>query len=167
MLLYASVNTRPDISASVNILAQRMESPRELDLLEAKRVAKYLIGTKNIQLKFSGGEVKIFSLRAYCDANWAESRVDRKSNSGIVCLMNGAPVSWSSRKQGVVATSTSEAEFYSIAEAAKEMMWLYQLLKDFKIDIPYPIIISSDNQSAIKILDNEKFSHRTKHIDVQ
>lgn len=167
MLLYAAINTRPDISASVNILAQRMEKPRELDLLEAKRVVKYLLGTKDIRLNFSGGAVENFSFRAYSDANWAESKEDRKSNSGILCLMNGAPISWSSRKQGIVATSTTEAEFYAIAEAAKEMMWLRQLLIDMKVNIELPIHISSDNQSAIKMLENEKFSHRTKHIDVQ
>lgn len=81
--------------------------------------------------------------------------------------MNGAPVSWSSRKQGIVATSTTEAEFYAIAEAAKEMMWLRQLLLDMNVSAPLPLHISSDNQSAIKMLENEKFSHRTKHIDVQ
>lgn len=167
MLLYAAINSRPDISASVNILAQRMEKPRELDLLEAKRVVKYLLGTKNIRLNFSGGAVDNFSFRAYSDANWAESKEDRKSNSGILCLMNGAPVSWSSRKQGIVATSTTEAEFYAIAEAAKEMMWLRQLLLDMNVSAPLPLHISSDNQSAIKMLENEKFSHRTKHIDVQ
>lgn len=167
MLLYAAVNTRPDISASVNILAQRMEKPREVDLLEAKRVVKYLMGTKGIRLNFSGGADESFSFRAYSDANWAESRTDRKSNSGILCLLNGTPLSWSSRKQGVVATSTTEAEFYAIAEAAKEMMWLRQLLIDMKVPVPSSISISSDNQSAIKMLENDKFSHRTKHIDVQ
>lgn len=166
-LLYAFINTRPDISASVNILAQRVESPRELDLLETKRVVKYLLGTKHIRLNFSGGEEEVFSFRAYSDANFAENIEDRKSNSGILCMMNGAPISWSSRKQGVVATSTTEAEFYAIAEAAKEMMWLHQLLKELNVIIELPIIISSDNQSAIKMLENEKFSQRTKHIDVQ
>lgn len=166
-LLYLSVHTRPDISACVNILAQRVANPRVADLTEAKRAVKYLSGTKSLRLRFSGGVSSNHSLISFSDANWAESRTDRKSNSGIVCLLNGAPVSWSSKKQGVVATSTTEAELYALAEAAKDLVWFHQLLKDFDVNIHFPIALSSDNQSAIKMLTNDKFSQRTKHIDVQ
>lgn len=72
---------------------------------------------------------------------------------------------WSSRKQDVFSISTTEAEFYALAEAAKEVQWIVQLLKDIKlID---PVEIESDNQSCIKFIENEKFSNRTKLIDVR
>lgn len=48
MLLYVSTNTRPDISASVNILAQKVSKPRRLDLNESLRIVKYLIHTKHL-----------------------------------------------------------------------------------------------------------------------
>lgn len=47
MLLYVSINTRPDISAAVGILAQRVSKPRNLDLSEALRIVKYLFSTRN------------------------------------------------------------------------------------------------------------------------
>lgn len=57
---------------------------------------------------------------AYSDANWAEDRMGRKSNSGLIVQVYGGTVSWSSRKQDVVSLSTTEAEFYALAETTKE-----------------------------------------------
>ena len=162
MLLYISTNTRPDISASVCILAQRVEKPRQLDEMEAKRVIKYLCSTKNLQLRLND-----ISHNTALDANWAEDRTDRKSNSGVICRVFGGTVSWSSRKQNVVSTSTTEAEYYALAEATKEVQWIIQLLKNFNIIFTGPVTIQSDNQSCIKFVQNEKFSNRTKHIDVR
>lgn len=166
MLLYVSTNTRPDISASVCILAQKVEKPRELDLTEAKRIITYLHSTKSLRLHLNENMDSV-TLKAFSDANWAEDRVTRKSNTGLICLVNGGTVAWSSRKQDVVSISTTEAEFYALAETAKEVQWILQILKDFNITIIEPIIIETDNQSCIKMIENEKFSNRTKHIDVR
>jgi hypothetical protein len=166
MLLYVSTNTRPDISASVCILAQKVEKPRELDLSEAKRVIRYLHSTKTLKLHLCD-PTSTSTLQAFSDANWAEDKIDRKSNTGLICFVFGGAVAWSSRKQDVVSISTTEAEFYALAETAKEVQWIIQLLKDFNIEQLEPVVIESDNQSCIKFVENEKFSNRTKHIDVR
>jgi hypothetical protein len=166
MLLYVATNSRPDISASVCILAQKVEKPRELDLLEAKRVIKYLLSTKNLKLHLNDPNSQS-TLKAFSDANWAEDRLDRKSNTGLICFLFGGAIAWSSRKQDVVSISTTEAEFYALAETAKEVQWIVQLLRDFNVNMSESIEIESDNQSCIKFVENEKFSNRTKHIDVR
>ena len=130
MLLYLSTNTRPDISASVGILAQRVSKPRELDFIEALRIIKYLISTKNEQLHMFDSE-ETETLFAFADSDWAEDRETRKSISGTICKVFGAAVSWSSRKQNVVSTSTTESEFYAISEVVKEIQWLTNVLNDF------------------------------------
>ena len=68
-LLYVSTNTRPDISTSVNILAQRVETPRKLDMQEALRVVKNLSATKDHILHLNRIETEQ-SLIAYSDANY-------------------------------------------------------------------------------------------------
>ena len=166
MLLYVSTNTRPDIAASVAILAQRVSKPRDLDFVETLRIVRYLVSTKNHVLKLFNPSTKI-SLEAYSDSDFAEDKTDRKSISGFLCCVLGAPVSWSSRKQDVVSTSTTEAEFYALAEATKEILWLKGLLADFNLETPPSISIHSDNKSTIAMVENEKFSSRTKHIDVR
>lgn len=166
MLLYVSTNTRPDISAAVAILAQRISKPRELDFTEALRIVKYLMSTKDEKLHMFD-ERESISLTAYADSDWAEDRETRKSISGIICKVFGASVSWSSRKQNIVATSTTESEFYALSEAVKEVQWLNNILHDFHVNVKLPIVIHSDNQSTIKMVENSKFSSRTKHIDVR
>lgn len=80
MLLYVSMNSRPDVAASVCILAQRVEKLRELDLSEAKRVVKYILATKDLCLHLDANNSQCV-LRSFSDSNWAEDTVDRKSNS--------------------------------------------------------------------------------------
>lgn len=166
MLLYISTNTRPDISVAVNILAQRVTKPRELDITEVKRIVKYLLATKNHVLRL-GEPNSTIPLIAFSDANWGESRIDRKSISGVICKVFGGTVSWSSRKQSMVSLSTTESEYYALAETVKETLWLIELLKDLKVEICSSPIINVDSQPCIKMISNEKFSQRTKHIDVR
>lgn len=166
MLLYVSTNTRPDISASVCILAQRVEKPRKIDLSEALRVVKYLNGTKDHKLKLNNPEIPQY-LTAYSDANFAECKIDGKSNSGLICFVNGGPIVWRCKKQTNVALSTTEAEYYSVTEAAKEVLWLQTLIKDFNATLFLPTPIFNDNKSCIAMLTNGEFMQRTKYIGVK
>lgn len=166
MLLYVSTNSRPDISAAVGILSQRISRPRELDQTEALRIVKYLNHTKHERLYMHNSKDEV-SLMAFSDSDFAENRETRKSISGMICKVFGASVSWSSRKQDVVSTSSTEAEFYALSETVKEVQWLRNILLDFHIDVPFPIKILCDNQSTIKLIENSRFSVRTKHIDVR
>ena len=123
MLLYISTNTRLDISAAVGILSQRVSKPRKLDFCEALRIVKYLMSNKHEKLHMLDVN-GLSSLTAFADSDWAEDRETRKSVSGIICKVFGASVSWSSRNQDIVSTSTTESEFYAISEAVKEIQWL-------------------------------------------
>lgn len=165
-LLYISTNTRPDISAAVGILAQRVSKPRSLDYNEALRIIRYLTHTKTLKLHLFDQSNQT-PLITYADSDWAEDRTSRKSISGVIVKVFGGPASWSSRKQDIVSTSTTEAEFYALSEAVKESLWLSHILKDFDINVEHPLPIRSDNQSTIKMVENSKFSSRTKHIDVR
>lgn len=165
-LLYISVNTRPDISASVSILAQKVSNPNEEDWNELKRVLKYLKGTANLSLLL-GKSKNNTDLVGYADANWAENRIDRKSNSGYVFSYLGGTVSWSCKRQSCVSISSTEAEFIALSEACKEAHWIRRLLEDFNRPISTSTNIFEDNQSCLKLIKEEKLSGRSKHIDVR
>lgn len=166
MLLYISTNSRPDISLSVGVLAKQVERPRKLDFDEALRVVKYLYSTKDHILHLNNQEI-FQSLIAFSDANHAECRQDGKSNSGILCLVNGGPIIWSSKKQSLVALSTCEAEYYAITETAKEVIWLRKLLESFNKSPDAQTTILTDNQSTISMITNGDFMQRTKYIGVR
>lgn len=166
-LLYLSVNTRPDISASISILAQKVCKPTTEDWNQLKRVVKYLKATHEMKLSLSNiqlGEQKLFG---YADATWADNKIDRKSNSGRIFYLNGGTISWTCRKQSIVAQSSCEAEFISIADAINEAKWLRQLLAEMHVGHDAPTVIYEDNQSCIDLVRDSKFSYKTKHIDTK
>lgn len=163
-LLYLANNSRPDISVYVSILSRHVENPREVDMIEAKRIIRYLKGTMNLKLKLATMNTE-FPIVSFVDADYAEDRIDRKSMSGFLCFVLGGLISWRAKKQGIVTLSTAEAEYVSISEGCQELTWIQNLCKEFGIDTKDSLIFS-DNQSAIA-LTNGKCSHRTKHIDVR
>ena len=81
--------------------------------------------------------------------------------------MAGATISWTSKKQAMVALSTAVAEYIALNTATQEAIWLQRLLADLS-DIQYkPTIIMGDNQGSIAIARNPVFHSRTKHIDIR
>ncbi|QRV99735.1 Gag-Pol polyprotein/retrotransposon [Ceratobasidium sp. AG-Ba] len=97
----------------------------------------------------------------------ADCPITRKSHSGYVTILAGAAVSWSSKKQAIVTTSSTDAEYIGMGHCAKEGVWITQLLKDLGAPLLEPIEIFADNQSSMILADSEKNSSRTKHIDMK
>lgn len=163
-LLYVSVHSRPDVSASVSILAQKSSCPTQRDWQEAKRVLRYLHGTRLHRLHLGSNRT---GLEMFTDADWAGSHRDRKSNSGFLIRYGGGVICWGSRRQSCVSLSTTEAEFIALSEGCQELTWVKKLLKDFGEDITVPTPIFEDNQSAIKLVEGDKIERRSKHIDTK
>ena len=109
-------------------------------------------------------------LTDYTDSDWANDSHDRKSQGGHIFIVGGGAVSWQSRKQDLVATSTLEAEYIACSEASREARWLQQLQRDIgdqpdgHIDKPLPIY--TDSQGASTHITTGITKARTKHIDV-
>jgi len=84
-----------------------MTRPKQSHLAAAKRIMRYLKGTKNCGILFRNQKEKgDLHLVGYTDSDWCGDKVDKRSTSGFVFLLSGAPISWSSRKKDVVALST-------------------------------------------------------------
>ena len=164
-LMYAAVGTRPDITFAVTALSQYLQNPGRPHWEQAKRAIRYLKGTRNWELKFgSAGGIEGFS-----DANWGNDVDDRHSICGYVFTLNGGAVSWSLKKQSVVALSSTEAEYIGITHAAKEAIWVRHLLSELyspKV-LEYPLTVHCDNRSAIELVKNATFHSRTKHIAIR
>lgn len=103
-------------------------------------------GTINKKLEFKAESDEI--VVGYADADWASDTTDRKSVSGFIFKVFGCTVSWSSRKQQTVATSSSEAEYVALSSAVSEAIWLRGLLQDLKILNNEPVIIYEDNRGC-------------------
>ena len=88
----------------------------------AKRVLRYVKGTRDKCLTYT--RRPILSLAGFADADFANNRDDRKSISGHIFQLAMNTISWHSRKQTGVSTSTVEAEYISLSLAAKQKLWL-------------------------------------------
>ena len=169
-LMYASYSSRPDITHAVNMVARHMSNPSEESMIMVKRIFRYLSGARHHGLLYTshshhqGGE---FVLSGYCDADWGGDLVDRKSTTGYCTFLNNNLISWQSKKQTTVALSSTEAEYMAICEVTKEIMWMKMILEELQLTVSSPSIIYVDNQSAIKISENDIAHDRTKHIDIK
>ena len=117
-LLYAAIATRPDVAQAVGVVSKFCSKPTEAHLTAAKRILRYLKGTLNLAIKFQKSDE---ALVGYSDAGWAGDLDDRHSTTGNLFLMAGGPISWVSKKQAVVALSTSEAEYVALSLATQEV----------------------------------------------
>eukprot|EP00253_Pinus_taeda_P030805 PITA_30805 len=141
------------------------EEPRDSHWNAAKRVIRYIPGTKDFGLLYT--KTKIFVLGGYSDADFARSIDDRASTSGYLMNTGSATVSWSCKKQATVATSSAEAEYISPWEATCEIVWLHRILQDLGISQTEATSLFIDSQSAIKLAKNPVFHSKTKHVDTK
>ena len=146
-LLYLTAS-RPDIMFSVCLCARFQSSPKESHLIAVKRILRYLRGSPNLGLWFPRNIS--FDLIGFSDADYAGSKIDRKSTSGTCQFLGPCLVSWSSRKQNSVAISTTEAEYVAAGSCCAQILWMRQTLKDFGV-IFDPTPIFCDNTSTINL----------------
>eukprot|EP00253_Pinus_taeda_P027821 PITA_27821 len=167
-LMYAMVCTRPDIAHAVEVLSRFMSKPRKGHWTAVKRVFRYLHGTSDYGLCYQGrlGLDEVLDIRGFVDAYWARDLDQRRSTSGYVFNLFGGAVSWMSKKQSVVALSTTEAEYMGTTHASKEAVWLQRLCSSMGL-VQRAIRIDCDSQSAIFLAKNPAYHSKTKHIDVQ
>lgn len=162
-LLFVAINTRPDISFAVSYLSQWNSKPTKVHWLAAKRILRYLKGTIHFAIRYKKtGSYLLGSV----DADWANDIKDRRSYTGFLFLFGGGPISWESKKQPVVALSSTEAEYIALCSASKEAVFLRRFLFEVSglLDI---VVLSGDSQSAQNIALNPIHHGRTKHIDTK
>ena len=163
-LLYLALGTRPDIIYAVILMSQFSSNPSQEHIQKALYIVKYIAHTLNVKIVYSAKGNNKF--RAYADADWAADRNTRRSINGYVLMLAGGAVAWTSRKQKTVALSSTEAEYISLSDAARQIAWVENLF--YEIGAPIKsILLSVDNQGAIFWAQNPAQEHRSKHIDIR
>ncbi|KAL8153640.1 hypothetical protein V2J09_011400 [Rumex salicifolius] len=149
-LQYATI-TRPDIAYAINRVV--------------KRILRYLNGTLDHCLHFT--PTTSTSLLAFSDARWVSDCEDSRSQYGFAFFHGSNLISWTSRKQTVVARSNTEAEYRSLAYTVAELLWLKQLVSDLHAPISRPPLLLCDNVGAIFMSKNPVISTRSKQLSLQ
>ena len=162
-LQYLSL-TRPDISFAVNKLSQFMHKPTTNHWTTTKRLLHYLKQTIFHGIQIHKGGLPI--LRTYSDADWAGNVDNRTTTSAYISFLGSNPISWSSKKQRAVARSTTEAEYWALANAASKTMWLSTLLKELAFPVTESPQLLCDNLGATHLSFNPVNHSRMKHFQI-
>lgn len=162
-LNYAAVSTRPDLAYAVSSLSRNMQQPTRSHIKQARNAAAYLNATAEHGLLYKPADQ--LDIDVYCDASFAPEEDMRKSRTGYLILVNGAPVAWRATIQPIVAHSTAEAECIAAADAARDAMFIARLYTEIGIDVPTPTL-HEDNETALHIF-TEIATKRSKHLEIR
>lgn len=182
-LMYLAILTRPDIAFALGRLSQYLSDPAEHHMKALKGIMRYLRSTVHLGIVFNGSSS--CQLVGYSDSDFAMDKGDRKSILGNTFMIAGGPISWMSRKQKSVATSTMDAEYMAMCASSKQSQLLAHLIRDMGFDylvgtnpfrpivsenqkfaIGSPVLLKGDNQAALSLVQDAHTHERSKHIDV-
>ena len=162
-LLYLTAS-RPDIMYATCLCARFQADPREPHLIAVKRIFKYLKGEPDLGLWYP--RESDFHLTGYSDSDFAGCKIDRKSTSGSCQFLGGRLISWFSKKQKSISTSTAEAEYIAAGSCCAQILWMKNQLLDYGLSYTKTPIYC-DNQSAIAMTGNPVQHSLTKHISIR
>jgi hypothetical protein len=110
-LMYLASATRPDIAYAVSKLSRFVSNPGSEHWRALERVMRYLVGTMNYGIHYSG-DPKV--LEGYNDANYISDADELKATSEYVFTLGDGVVSWKSCKQTILTRSIMEAELAAL-----------------------------------------------------
>ncbi|CAI7792639.1 unnamed protein product, partial [Closterium sp. NIES-54] len=177
-LMYAAVNTRPDVAFATGQLARVVQCPNEEQVAAGMRVAKYLGQTPTVGLQYSaaaqrrqkgadGVEPGHLFLTAFSDASYASEPEDMTSVGGFISCVGGGPTAWESKKQVDQALSSVESEYMALFRAVREIVWQRRLLAELGEEQQGPTPLYCDSQGAIALAKNPVLHGLTKHMRVK
>ncbi|GKF38814.1 ribonuclease H-like domain-containing protein, partial [Tanacetum coccineum] len=136
----------------------------EPHLAALKRILCYVQGTLEfgLQLYASSGS----SLAAYSDADWAGCHATRRSTSRYCVFMGENLLSWSAKRQHTLLRSSTEAEYWGVANVVDETAWLHNLLRELYTPLLTATLVYCDIVSAVYLFANPVQHQRAKLIEI-
>ncbi|CAI7812625.1 unnamed protein product [Closterium sp. NIES-53] len=165
-LMYAAVNTRPDVAFTTGQLTRVVQCPNEEQVAAGMRVANYLGQTPTVGLQYwaaaqrcqkgaDGVELGRLFLIAFSDTQGYSSSL----GTGVV--------SWRSTRVSSVSGSSDEGEVYDVAMATQELRWLTFLLSELGERHRSPLVLFADNRSAVLLCEEPRLVGKAKHIQLR
>jgi len=162
--MYAATAMQPNIAFAVQHLSQFNSNPGNAHWTAAQCTIRYLYATRDRALILGGPEI---TLTGWVDSDWGACTDLRCSISGYTFSLGSGLISWSSKKQPIVATSSTEAEYIASCHGVKEAIWLRNLLQLLGFRQTTASCIHCDNVGSNILTWDPSFHARMKHIDIQ
>ncbi|GKD56115.1 hypothetical protein Tco_1289502, partial [Tanacetum coccineum] len=162
-LMYVTAS-RPDIMFAVCACSRFQVTPKTSHLSAVKRIFRYLKGKPKLGLWYP--RESSFDLESYSDSDYAGANLDRKSTTGGCQFLGRRLITWQCKKQTIVATSTTEAEYVAAASCCGQVLWIQNQMLDYGFNFMNTKIYI-DNESTICIVKNPVYHSKTKHIAIR
>ncbi|GKD89687.1 hypothetical protein Tco_1365194, partial [Tanacetum coccineum] len=120
-LMYLTAS-RPDIMFADYACSRFQVTPKTSHLNTMKRIFRYLKGKPKLDLWYP--RVSSFDLEAYSDSDYAGENLDMKSTTGGCQFLGKRLISWQCKKQTIMATSTTEAEYVVATNCTGQVLWV-------------------------------------------
>ena len=165
-ILYFVKKISPICANACRELSQHLENPGTAHWSAVERLLGFLYADKNHRLlkMRTPNEMRPMDV---VDSAFAINPDTRKSTSAYLGTIGARSlVTWTSKGQNIVTTSSTEAEYVSLSDGAKDTTFTTNLLDEiYYVDLP--AVIAEDNTGAIFLSKNQQVGSRTKHIDVR
>nr|GEV04733.1 putative ribonuclease H-like domain-containing protein [Tanacetum cinerariifolium] len=145
-LMYLTAS-RPDIMFAVCACARHQVTHKECHLYAVKRIFRYLKGHPKLGLWYP--KESSFDLVAYSDSDYGGATQDRKSTTRGCLFLGRRLISWQCKKQTIMATLTTEAEYVAAASSCGQVLWIQNQLPDYGLAF-------CDYHNMIAILEKSK-----------
>ncbi|GJU72238.1 retrovirus-related pol polyprotein from transposon TNT 1-94 [Tanacetum coccineum] len=162
-LMYLTTS-RPNIMFDFCACARQQVTPKEYHLYAVKRIFRYLKGHPKLGLWYP--KESPFDLVAYSDSDYGGANQDRKSTTRGCQFLGRRLISWQCKKQTIMATSTTEAEYVAAASGCRQVLWIQNQLLDYMYNFMNTKIYI-DNNSVICIVKNLVYHSKTKHSEIR
>ncbi|POM63412.1 Hypothetical protein PHPALM_21193 [Phytophthora palmivora] len=159
--------SRPDIPNAVRTLGKFLKCYTKEHFVLAKRVLRYLQGTRGYDLVWFMSETRGLQLIAYADADLGNEKNDRRSITDYVLQLNGCTFACKSKKQPIMTDDTCSAEFVATSECSNMIVWTHKLCAELKLRRTRQTILYEDNQAAIKVIGEVSSNYKVKIVDLK
>ena len=169
---YLVTISRPDLAWSYSESSKSVQFLGKSHMEAAEHVLRNLRATWNETITHTRRSRRVNELWGWVDADWVDAdwagdTDTRRSHTGYILMINGGPISWKSRRQDNVSLSTSEAEFVAASQAAQEVVYVRETLRDFGYSQSTATDIFEDNLACIAMSENLVRRKFSRHIDIR
>ena len=147
--MYAMLGTRPDIAFLVGVLGRFAAAPKKHHWEMAKHALRYLKHTMGMELCYDGNDINSdLVFHGFSDADWPGDTDTSRSTSGYVFIANHGAIGWASKRQSMVALSTTESEYIGLSIAGQHLAWLHIFFAELSLPQELPTDLGNDNMAT-------------------
>ena len=163
-VLFYMICMRPALAFAIGLCARFSNAPTKAACSALTQIIHYCYNTRNVALVLGGRDAYI---TGFCDSSLGGCKRTGRSTGGYCIYIGYGLVDWRSFLHNLVCQSIAEAEYVTLAELVKGILWLRWMLHQTRVKSVITrcsSTIFTDSMAAIRMARNPVSTQRTRHI---